>query len=102
MATNKGLRPSNCVGVVDSDYRGEIIVALHNDKDTKQTFANGERVAQIVFLPYLAVEFTEVDELNNTMRAGGGFGSTGEMYIDGETGTELIGQTPGQMSLFER
>lgn len=100
MATNKGLRPANCVGVVDSDYRGEIIVALHNDTDTKQTFANGERVAQIVFLPYIAVEFTQSDELSDTLRAGGGFGSTGGMYIEGETCTELIGKIPGQMSMF--
>lgn len=100
MATKKGLRPANCVGVVDSDYRGEIIVALHNDTDAKQTFANGERIAQIVFLPYLPVEFDEVDELSATFRAGGGFGSTGGMYIEGETGTELIGQIPGQMSMF--
>lgn len=100
MAASKGLRPSNCVGVVDSDYRGEIIVALHNDTDTKQMFANGERIAQIVFLPYLAVDFCEVDELSDTARANGGFGSTGGMYIEGETGKELIGKILGQMGLF--
>lgn len=77
LATNKGLRPANCVGVVDSDYRGEIIVALHNDTDTKQTFGDGERIAQLVLIPYLPVEFCEVDELNETVRGAGGFGSTG-------------------------
>ena len=77
LATKKGLRPANCVGVIDSDYRGEIIVALHNDTDEKQSFANGERVAQIVILPYLTVEFHEVRELSDTARGAGGFGSTG-------------------------
>ena len=77
LATNKGLRPANCVGVVDSDYRGEIIVALHNDTDTTQTFGDGERIAQLVLIPYLPVEFCEVDELNETVRGAGGFGSTG-------------------------
>ncbi|MDO4841718.1 MAG: dUTP diphosphatase [Phoenicibacter congonensis] len=82
LATNKGLRPANCVGVVDSDYRGEIIVALHNDTDAKQTFGDGERIAQLVIIPYLPVEFNEVDELDETVRGAGGFGSTGTTTIE--------------------
>lgn len=78
LATKKGLRPANCVGVVDSDYRGEIIVALHNDSNTYQEICDGDRVAQLVITPYLPVEFEEVDELNNTERNTGGFGSTGK------------------------
>lgn len=77
LAANKGLRPANCVGVVDSDYRGEIIVALHNDTGVKQSFGDGERIAQLVIIPYLPVEFNEVDELGETLRGTGGFGSTG-------------------------
>lgn len=64
-------------GVVDSDYRGEIIVALHNDTDFTQEVSEGERIAQIVIMPYLAVEFTEVEALSGTNRGEGGFGSTG-------------------------
>lgn len=80
LATNKGLRPANCVGVIDSDYRGEIMVALHNDLDTiSQTIAPGERIAQLVIMPYLPVTFTEVDELDSTERGSGGFGSTGSI-----------------------
>lgn len=78
LATKQGLRPANCVGVVDSDYRGEIIVALHNDGDLPQTITSGERVAQLVIMPYLPVEFEEVDNLNDTNRGSGGFGSTGK------------------------
>lgn len=77
IAAKRGLRPSNCVGVIDSDYRGEIIVALHNDTDEAQTIKNGERIAQLVIMPYMSVEFVEVDNLNNTERGQGGFGSTG-------------------------
>lgn len=77
LATKHGLRPANCVGVVDSDYRGEIIVALHNDTDACETIHEGDRIAQLVIIPYLPVGFTEVDELNNTERGDGGFGSTG-------------------------
>lgn len=77
MATKHGLRPANCVGVIDSDYRGEIIVALHNDSDTERTIINGERIAQIVIMPYLCAELVEVDKLNETERGDGGFGSTG-------------------------
>lgn len=77
LATKKGLRPANCVGVVDADYRGEIIVAIHNDTDFAQDIAEGERIAQIVIMPYLSVEFTEVALLSSTVRGEGGFGSTG-------------------------
>lgn len=79
LASKQGLRPANCVGVVDSDYRGEIIVAVHNDTDIKQEITAGERIAQLVIMPFLPVEFTEVDELSETVRGEGGFGSTGKV-----------------------
>lgn len=78
LATKQGLRPANCVGVIDSDYRGEIIVALHNDTDKEQIIAAHERIAQIIIQPYLNVEFETVDELDDTARGAGGFGSTGK------------------------
>ena len=78
LATKSGLRPANCVGVVDSDYRGEIIVALHNDSNEVRYIENGERIAQLVITPYLPIEFYEVDELDETARGRGGFGSTGK------------------------
>lgn len=78
LAAKEGLRPANCVGVVDSDYRGEVIVALHNDSTEMRTITDGERIAQIVITPYLNVEFEEVDDLSDTERGGGGFGSTGK------------------------
>lgn len=77
LATKRGLRPANCVGVIDSDYRGELIVALHNDTLLNQMIENGERVAQLVITPYLPVDFEEVNELNDTDRGVSGFGSTG-------------------------
>ena len=77
LASKRGLAPANKVGVIDSDYRGEIMVALHNHGTAAQTVASGERIAQIVFAPYMAAEFTVVDELNDTVRGAGGFGSTG-------------------------
>lgn len=77
LASKKGLAPANKVGVIDSDYRGEIMVALHNHGTEEQTIADGERIAQIVFAPYYAAEFTVVEELNDTVRGEGGFGSTG-------------------------
>lgn len=77
LATKRGLRPANCVGVIDSDYRGEIIVALKNDSGGLQVINEGERVAQIVIMPYLPLEFNEVDTLEDTDRGAGGFGSTG-------------------------
>jgi dUTP pyrophosphatase len=77
LATKRGLRPANCVGVVDADYRGELIVALHNDTDQLQFVEPGERIAQLVIMPYLSVEFEESDGLNETQRGSNGFGSTG-------------------------
>lgn len=78
LASKEGLRPANCVGVVDSDYRGEVKVALHNDTDVARTVTHGERIAQLVIMPYLPVEFNVVDELTDTDRGEGGFGSTGK------------------------
>lgn len=77
LATKQGLRPSNCVGCVDSDYTGEIIVALHNDLDISQFLQPNDRIAQLVIIPYLTVEFEETDELEKTLRGDHGFGSTG-------------------------
>lgn len=77
LATKKGLAPANKVGVVDCDYRGEVKVALHNHGETAQTVSAGERVAQLVVTPYLAVDFVEADSLSDTVRGEGGFGSTG-------------------------
>lgn len=77
LATKKGLAPANKVGVIDCDYRGEVKVALHNHSEIPQTVAAGERVAQMVITPYLTAEFIEKDELSDTVRGAGGFGSTG-------------------------
>ncbi len=77
LATRDGLRPANCVGVIDSDYRGEVIVALHNDDNERKSVRESDRIAQLVIMPYLPVEFEEVDELGETDRGAGGFGSTG-------------------------
>ena len=77
-ATKEGLRPANTPGTVDSDYRGEVIVAIHNDFDTVGTIEPNERIAQMVILPYLSVTFNEVDELSDTDRGTHGFGSTGK------------------------
>ncbi len=77
LATKKGLAPANKVGVIDADYRGEVMVALHNHSDKTQTVENGERVAQLVIAPFLSAEFEEADELTDTERGTGGFGSTG-------------------------
>ena len=77
LATRQGLRPANCVGVVDSDYRGENMVPLHNDSEVPQIIRHGDRVAQMVVLPYLAVDFLEVAQLDETERGQGGFVSTG-------------------------
>ena len=77
LATKKGLAPANKVGVIDSDYRGEIIVALHNDTDGVQVVEAGDRIAQLVILPFISVDFNEVEKLDETDRGAGGFGSTG-------------------------
>lgn len=77
LATKKGLAPANKVGVVDCDYRGEVKVALHNHSEIPQTISSGERIAQLVITPYLTAQFVVADELSQTVRGAGGFGSTG-------------------------
>ena len=111
LATKSGLRPSNCVGVIDSDYRGEVIVALHNDSEEMRQIVFGERIAQLVIMPYLQVSFTEVDELNETDRGDGGFGSTGETVLVAHvdlvddavltSNAVLEWELPGQINLFD-
>lgn len=78
LASKRGLAPANKVGVVDADYRGELMVALHNHSETEQTIANGERIAQLVIAPFLHADFVQADELSQTNRGVGGFGSTGK------------------------
>ena len=78
LACKRDLAPANKVGVIDSDYRGEFIVALHNHGKNPQTISHGERVAQLVITPVLNVSFMEAEELSDTQRAAGGFGSTGK------------------------
>lgn len=77
LAAKQGLRPANCVGVCDSDYRGEYIIALHNDSAEIRTVKNGDRIAQLVLIPFLEADFIEREELDLTQRGAGGFGSTG-------------------------
>lgn len=77
LASKKGLAPANCVGVIDSDYRGEIMVALHNHSCAEQIVEHGERIAQLVLAPYVFASFEEAEELSETGRGIGGFGSTG-------------------------
>ena len=77
LALKLGLRPANCVGVCDSDYRGEYIVALHNDTDQIHHIEPGERIAQMILLPYYSMNFNEVNELSDTARGEGGFGDSG-------------------------
>ena len=77
LATKRGLAPANKVGVIDCDYRGEVMVALHNHTDIPQSVAQGERIAQLVITPYVVAEFEEAEELSETVRGEGGFGSTG-------------------------
>lgn len=77
LATKRGLRPSNCVGVVDSNYRGEIIVALHNDSDEVQIIKHGDRIAQFMLCPVFDTNFIETNELDETDRGATGFGDSG-------------------------
>lgn len=77
LATKHGLRPANCVGVCDEDYTGEYIVALHNDTNEIQHITKGERMGQVVFIPYINAPVAEVKVLEETERGDGGFGSTG-------------------------
>ena len=78
LATKEGLRPANCVGVCDEDYRGEYIVALHNDTDEDKTINPGDRIAQLVIMPYITPMLETATDLSFTERGAGGFGSTGK------------------------
>ena len=78
IAAREGLRPANCVGVCDSDYRGNYIVAIHNDSEFERRIAPHEKIAQMIVMPYLPLEFEETDSLTDTERGAGGFGSTGQ------------------------
>jgi dUTP pyrophosphatase len=77
LSTKKGLRPANCVGVIDEDYRGPVIVPLYNDSKTPMTISPDERIAQLIIIPYMNCQIAEVSELSDTERAENGFGSTG-------------------------
>ena len=77
LACKKGLAPANKVGVIDADYRGEVIVALHNHSKNAIAVEHGERISQLVIAPFLTAQFEEADELEVTVRGAGGFGSTG-------------------------
>ena len=77
MGAKRGLAPANKVGVIDADYRGEIMVTLHNHSEKPATVEQGERIAQLAIVPFLKAEFEESDELSDTVRGTGGFGSTG-------------------------
>ena len=77
LGAKRGLAPANKVGVIDSDYRGEVMVALHNHGLVSQTVAHGERIAQLLITPVITAEFEEAQELSDTVRGQGGFGSTG-------------------------
>lgn len=77
LATKRDLAPANKVGVIDSDYRGELLISLHNHGKSPQTIEPGDRIAQLVIAPYLPAAFSEVEELTDTQRGAGGFGSTG-------------------------
>ena len=77
LASKKGLAPANKVGVVDADYRGEVMIALHNHGTAEQTIEMGERIAQMVIAPFITANFIESETLEDTVRGAGGFGSTG-------------------------
>lgn len=77
LACKRGLAPANKVGVIDSDYRGQVVVVLHNHGDSPQTICHGERIAQMIVTPVLLPGYLEVDALDQTEREAGGFGSTG-------------------------
>ena len=78
IASREGLRPANCVGICDADYRGNYMVALHNDSDSVRTVTPREKIAQMVVMPFLELEFDVQEELTETERGEGGFGSTGK------------------------
>lgn len=77
LATKQGLAPANKVGVIDADYRGEVMVALHNHSIETRTVNHGDRIAQLVIAPYMTAQFVQTEALDNTDRGIGGFGSTG-------------------------
>lgn len=77
LAVREGLRPANCTGIIDEDYRGEWMIILRNDSNEQRTIEPGERVAQLIIQKYYPVEFAETDALSETERGAGGFGSTG-------------------------
>ena len=78
LSLKEGLRPANCTGIIDADYRGEVKVSLHNDSETPRRVEPQQKIAQLVILPFLEVEFSECEELDETVRGAGGFGSTGK------------------------
>ncbi len=78
IASRRGIAPANKVGVIDADYRGEVMVALHNHSQFDAVIEDGERIAQLVIVPYLTVDYTWSEELSDTERGAGGFGSTGK------------------------
>ena len=78
LSSKEGLRPANCVGVIDEDYRGEYLVAVHNDSEVTRSVRHGDRIAQILLQKRYDMDFEEVDELDTTGRGDGGFGSTGK------------------------
>lgn len=77
LATRQGLRPANCVSVIDADYRGELLVPIHNDSDTTKKIVHGERIAQLVIHKFQKIQWEETDQLTESERGAGGFGSTG-------------------------
>lgn len=77
LASKRGLAPANKCCIIDEDYRGEVFIPLHNHSDVPQLIAHGDRIAQLAFVPYYQAQFDVVDELNETERGAGGFGSTG-------------------------
>lgn len=77
LAAKQGLRPANCTGIADEDFRGELMVALHNDTDSQKVVEHGERIAQLVIQPYAVMDFVETEDLGSTDRGTGGFGSSG-------------------------
>lgn len=78
LSSKEGLRPANCTGVIDSDYRGEIKVPVHNDSNEIRIISPNQKIAQMIIQPFLSVEFEEVDSLDDTARGNKGFGSTGK------------------------